>query len=89
MTLDDALVTCTGMEPAEHPDRPHLVDPKCGRRPTQIREYVELAAEEGMDVDDFVWTNEGTLNPANGHFLCTACYINAGQPSAPGGWKCP
>jgi hypothetical protein len=24
---------------------------------------------------------EGTYNPANGHFLCTHCYIAAGMPS--------
>lgn len=36
-----------------------------------------------------VLMEEGTLNPENGHFLCNMCYINAGMPSSPSGWKCP
>lgn len=39
---------------------------------------------------EYVLAEEGTLNSENGHFLCTSCYIKAGQPSAPfPGWKCP
>lgn len=37
----------------------------------------------------FVQMEEGTYNPENGHFLCTDCYIAAGMPTAPQGWKCP
>lgn len=39
--------------------------------------------------DDYVWQEEGTLNPKNGHFLCTTCYIAAGMPSSSQGWKAP
>jgi hypothetical protein len=34
----------------------------------------------------YVWAEEGTLNPKNGHFLCTEDYIKAGMPSSPQGW---
>ncbi len=37
----------------------------------------------------YVLQEEGTLNTTNGHFLCDKCYIEAGMPSAPGGWVCP
>lgn len=38
---------------------------------------------------NYVRIEEGTYNPVNGHFLCDDCYIKAGQPSSPNGWKCP
>lgn len=37
----------------------------------------------------YVEQEEGTYNPKNGHFLCDKCYIKAGMPSAPNGWRCP
>jgi len=37
----------------------------------------------------YVRSEEGTYNPQNGHFLCDRCYINAGMPSSPSGWRCP
>jgi hypothetical protein len=39
--------------------------------------------------DRYVQAEEGTLNPQNGHFLCTSCYIEAGMPSSPAGWVAP
>lgn len=42
-----------------------------------------------VDDDDYVWQEEGTLNPMSGHFLCDDCYIKAGMPTGPGGWKVP
>lgn len=38
---------------------------------------------------NYVRAEEGTYNPVNGHFLCDDCYIKAGMPSNPSGWKCP
>jgi hypothetical protein len=61
----------------------------CNKRPDEIEECVEIAKEEGMTPDDFVRNEEGTYNGANGHFLCTDCYIRAGMPSSPYGWFAP
>jgi len=64
----------------------------CNQRPQDLPEYVsvwELEREDYENVDEWVIVNEGTLNPENGHFLCTDCYINAGMPSSPRGWIAP
>lgn len=61
----------------------------CNQTADQLEEYVSLAKEEDMDPSDWVSANEGTYNRENGHFLCTECYINAGMPSSPMGWKAP
>ena len=37
----------------------------------------------------YVIEEEGTYNPANGHFACDSDYIALGQPSSRSGWKCP
>jgi len=42
-----------------------------------------------MTPEQYVLEEEGTLNPVNGHFLCTPCYIAAGMPSSPTGWVAP
>lgn len=64
----------------------------CNKPATEILEYVDVAEEEGMTPDEYVRELEGTYNHNNGHFLCTACYIEAGMPSAPvghPGWIAP
>lgn len=61
----------------------------CNKRPEELAEYVEMGDEHGMTANSFVLMFEGTLNQDNGHFLCTACYIEAGEPSSPGGWHAP
>lgn len=62
----------------------------CNRHPAQIEEYLSHAAAEGMTPDEFVTREEGTFNFSNGHFLCTACYIAAGSPTAKHGrWEAP
>ncbi len=61
----------------------------CGKYPDEITEYILAAADEDMSPDAFVRHEEGTYNVANGHFLCTTCYEQAGMPSAPGGWVAP
>lgn len=61
----------------------------CNKTPCEIEEYVEAAAEANQSPEKYVWDEEGTLNKANGHFLCTDCYIKAGMPSSPDGWYAP
>jgi hypothetical protein len=53
----------------------------CGRNPEEISEYwPESTGESGVCAADYVQQNEGSLNPTNGHFWCTECYIQAGMP---------
>jgi hypothetical protein len=40
-------------------------------------------------IDEWAWFNEGTMNWENGHYNCTECYMKAGMPSSPTGWKAP
>lgn len=61
----------------------------CLKRPDEIAEYIEAARDEDMTPDAWVRAEEGTYNPDNGHFRCTACYDKAGMPTAPGGWVAP
>ena len=61
----------------------------CKLTPGELTEYVEAAQDCDLTPEQYVRMEEGTFNPANGHFLCTACYIDAGEPSSPEGWKCP
>ena len=61
----------------------------CRKTPRQIPEYRDAALAEETTPNDYVREHEGTLNRANGHFLCTKCYIVAGMPSRPGGWVAP
>ena len=62
----------------------------CNKHPDEISEYLDAFDDRGyLSADDFVICEEGTFNPATGHFLCTECYITAGMPSAPGGWRAP
>lgn len=67
-------------------------DPYCGRRPEEIPEYAEAeAVVDGtyLSPSDYVICQEGTFNPANGHFCCTECYVQIGMPSSPQGWRAP
>ena len=69
-----------------------MVDPLCvgcNKTPSEIPEYMGAADEEGITPEEYVRMEEGTYNPRNGHFLCTSCYIRAGEPSSPNGWVCP
>lgn len=68
---------------------PQLICIDCGKTPDELPEYVSSAEAHGMMPDEYVWREEGTLNPFNGHFLCTKCYISAGMPSGPTGWTAP
>lgn len=66
----------------------------CDKTPEEINEYVEAARREStprrpMTPTQYVQSDEGTYNRANGHFVCTEDYIAMGQPSSPQGWKAP
>jgi hypothetical protein len=52
----------------------------CKKSPAELEEYVEAAKDEGVTPDAYVLDQEGTLNTRNGHFWCTACYVNIGMP---------
>lgn len=86
----NSLGVADGMKPTRD-----LICIGCGKKPHELDEYVMCASEEatgvkgGMTPEDYVWEEEGTLNRENGHFLCTECYIKAGQPSSPRGWIAP
>lgn len=75
--------------------RPKMVCQGCGKGPLELEEYRELCKSESIPnpSDEVIlktaWEEEGTLNTENGHFLCSICYIKAGMPSSPTGWKCP
>jgi hypothetical protein len=81
---------------AETSGRPQAICIHCGKKPSELEEYSADAIldpdedREDFSPDDYVWTQEGTLNKSNGHFLCTPCYIKVGQPSsATGRWVAP
>jgi hypothetical protein len=63
----------------------------CNKTPDELEEYAEAAKENDMSADQYCMEEEGTYNPANGHFLCTTCYIDAGMPAIPypGRWVAP
>jgi len=61
----------------------------CNKPASELDEYKQAASEDDMDVNDYIRSEEGTYNPANGHFLCTPCYVEAGMPSSSHGWVCP
>lgn len=61
----------------------------CYQIPDQIEEYQPAMTESSLSPDEYVKQEEGTYNPENGHFLCTKCYIAAGIPTSPSGWKAP
>lgn len=63
-------------------------DPMCGVFAKDMT-YMDALLEEGQSRAEYVAMNEGTYNRENGHFLCDTCYIKAGMPSSPEGWKCP
>lgn len=48
---------------------------KCSKTPSEIPEYIDAGRENGMTPEAFVEQEEGTYNPANGHFLCTEDFI--------------
>lgn len=69
--------------------KPEPICTGCNKRPDEIEEYVEAVEGSHLTPADYVRIEEGTYNRANGHFLCTPCYIDAGMPSSPTGWVAP
>lgn len=62
----------------------------CDRDAGDIPDLVEMAKiNDYPSAAAFVRGEEGTYNPINGHFLCDTCYIRAGVPSSPNGWRAP
>lgn len=73
----------------------------CAKRPQQLPEYTDAAADLGITADEYVWEEEGTLNrdsrsPGFGNFLCTECLlaeeaIRGHRMAGPDGarWVCP
>lgn len=63
----------------------------CHRTPEDIEDYGQLAREAGITPSAYVRHEEGTYNPANGHFACDACYISMGMPARSDGrrWVAP
>lgn len=72
---------------------PNPFDPKCGRYARDIPDYDSFIFEgepvTPQDRINYVVNEEGTYNPLTDHFLCDQCYIDAGCPASPSGWKCP
>ncbi len=85
------------MEPDEFeflgPSRPEVLPPLhcagCAKKPAELPEYSRPAAEELITPDEYVRREEGTLNRESGRFLCTRCYLEAGAPTGPNGWRVP
>lgn len=53
---------------------------RCGRKPSEIDEYIYCAEENNITPDEYVIKEEGTYNCVTGKFYCTSCYIEAGMP---------
>jgi hypothetical protein len=53
---------------------------ECGRKPSEIQEYIEAAKEYECTPEEFVWREEGTYNGLTGKFWCTECYVKLGMP---------
>jgi len=52
----------------------------CGKKPEEIKEYVECAKDYECTPEEYVIKEEGTLNIFTGNFYCTECYISIGMP---------
>lgn len=53
---------------------------ECNKKPIEIQEYIDMAKEEEMGIEEYVIENEGTYNPDTKLFLCTDCYIKLEMP---------
>lgn len=64
---------------------PHCI--RCGKRPDELSEYVDAAADLGVTPDAYVRSEEGTYNSERDLFVCTDCYIAMGMPTRLDGWR--
>jgi hypothetical protein len=63
---------------------------QCLKSPEDLEEYSPEMTGSTLSATEYVQQEEGTYNPANGHFCCTPCYIRIAMPDALGrGWKAP
>ena len=69
--------------------RPPAICVGCSKTPAELIVYSPEFTGEEKTAEEYVWSDEGTLNRLNGHFLCDGCYIAAGMPAGPGGWCAP
>ena len=71
-------------------DVPRLFCFRCQKAPSELDEYIEMAGTYQTPAE-YCLKNEGTLNRDNGHFCCTQCYIEIGQPTGERGkrWVAP
>lgn len=53
---------------------------RCGKFSYEIPEYRDMADILHMTTDAYVLENETTLDPATLRFLCTDCWLHAGEP---------
>lgn len=70
-------------------ERPALQCAMCGKTPEEIEEYKLFGEMNDMSPDEYVWSEEGTLNRDTGQFVCTDDYFKLGMPTAEGGWRVP
>lgn len=62
---------------------------KCDRSPEDFVEYKNYKRKDETNTE-FVIREDGTYNPANGHYACDSCYITIGSPAKEyPGWKAP
>jgi hypothetical protein len=62
---------------------PDLHCARCNRTPEATHGL--FAEEEGITPDEYVLTEEGTLDIESGAYLCDECYIAVGEPAYPAG----
>lgn len=53
---------------------------ECGRKASELLEYITEGRINNMTPEEFVRQEEGTYNPVTGYFYCTKCYIRVGMP---------
>jgi hypothetical protein len=52
----------------------------CGKKSTEIQEYIDSAKYEETDPETYVRREEGTYDRASKTFICTACYVKTLMP---------
>ena len=59
----------------------------CKHTPDELTEYVDSASGCGITPDEYVRTEEGTLDIFSGMFVCTPCYVSIGHPAFSSGTR--
>ena len=93
LSVDQIWLTEKASRYGQDPSDPICVG--CGTRPADLDCYDGYLSSQYKDLAEArthaCLSEEGTLNPLNGHFLCDQCYISFGMPSRPfpDRWVCP